>query len=67
MDEKIMYKEIGHTVKTYSDSYPKKNIQLFESEVKAKNSGDGENQEEQIISLKCSVAIRLMMIFMQNP
>lgn len=68
VNENIVKKEIGKTVKGYAQPYPEKKIIIIShSEKKADDSGNRKNQKEEVVVLEKAGRFFLMMVFMKRP
>jgi hypothetical protein len=68
MNENVMYQEIAETVECNSDSCIEFPISMIQGSAQGKeHSGNGENQEEEVVSFKEGIAFFHVMGFMQAP
>jgi hypothetical protein len=68
MNEDIMYKEIGESVEGDSQTNPEQEIiALLHAKKQSGNSGNGKNQEEEIIVFKKAFGLFFVMVFVKNP
>jgi hypothetical protein len=68
VNEDVMHKEIGETIKGDPQADPEQEVKaLLHTKKQSGNPGNSKNQKEEIIVFKKAFRLFFVMVFMENP